>query len=190
MSSASLVWLGRSHSLLSWLALFALATSVFLIARTTKSPPSGAPFLGAAPQVTSKTIRNRSFHNLLAITALLHLAVFITGVFLHPPFQNKLRQKLFLMSATLGWLFERKEHIAFAAISLVLCGFFANIAAANVGKVQPSPPPTPRNETTEPGTDFVRQRLLRATHMALFGALLLTLAALLVSLFTARYVQF
>jgi hypothetical protein len=47
---------------------------------------------------------------------------------LHAPFQSKLRQKLFLASVTLGWLFERKEHVAFGAVAMLGCAACATWA--------------------------------------------------------------
>lgn len=57
----------------------------------------------------------------ILVAAALSTGAFATGITLHGPFQSKLRQKLFLASAPLGWLFERKEHLAFGALAMVLC---------------------------------------------------------------------
>jgi hypothetical protein len=43
------------------------------------------------------------------------------GLTLHDPYRARLRQRLFIASKALGWLFERKQHAAFAAVLLGVC---------------------------------------------------------------------
>lgn len=57
------------------------------------------------------------------------LIVFLMGLLLHMPFQSRLRQKLFIKAAAVGWMFERKEHAAFGAVLLSWCAVGALWAA-------------------------------------------------------------
>jgi hypothetical protein len=47
------------------------------------------------------------------------------GLLLHAPYQGRLRQRIFLQSPRIGWLFERKEHLSFGAIALAWCALAA-----------------------------------------------------------------
>jgi hypothetical protein len=94
--------LAQVHGALAWASVAALAVAL------------------------SAVWRRRSSGALLAsIAAALGLAAFVTGAMMHLPFQVKLRQRLFLASVTLGWLFERKEHAVFGALAFSICGALA-----------------------------------------------------------------
>lgn len=68
-----------------------------------------------------------------------HLAVvlstgFITtaaavGVWLYVAYRQRLKQAIFREGATYGWLFERKEHLAFGAVVLAWAGTVAYFAS-------------------------------------------------------------
>ncbi len=49
------------------------------------------------------------------------------GLALHDTYRAKLRQRLFIGTPSLGWLFERKLHVAFAA-TLLGVGALATLA--------------------------------------------------------------
>jgi hypothetical protein len=52
------------------------------------------------------------------------------GFALNDPYRARIRQKLFLASPSLGWLFERKLHAAFAAVLFAVCAIAAQGALA------------------------------------------------------------
>ena len=47
------------------------------------------------------------------------------GVWLYPSYRTLLRRHLFQATPTIGWLFERKEHLAFGAVALAWVGALA-----------------------------------------------------------------
>ena len=51
----------------------------------------------------------------------------VVGVWLYTPYRTHLRQHLFQASATMGLLFERKEHLAFGAFALAWVGALAYV---------------------------------------------------------------
>jgi hypothetical protein len=51
----------------------------------------------------------------------------VLGVWLYTPYRTHLRQHLFQASATMGLLFERKEHLAFGAFALAWVGALAYV---------------------------------------------------------------
>jgi hypothetical protein len=46
----------------------------------------------------------------------------ILGAILYPSYRERLRQPIFASSMTFGYLFERKEHLAFGAVFLAWAG--------------------------------------------------------------------
>lgn len=53
------------------------------------------------------------------------------GVALYPPYRATLRQPIFASAPALGYLFERKEHVAFAAVLLAWVGAATYFGAAS-----------------------------------------------------------
>ncbi|MFO0592470.1 MAG: hypothetical protein U0441_33310 [Polyangiaceae bacterium] len=100
------------------------------------------------------------------------VAAFVTGAWLHAPFQSRLRQKLFLMSTALGWLFERKEHVAFGALALTGCAVFAAIGE-RIARAE---------------DEAVASSLARAQKIAIVGVLVFEAFAIAVSYATSARV--
>lgn len=151
MTAEALRSLSRAHGALAWAAAAALAVAVIAVWR-----------------------RRASGGALAALAAALGAGAFATGALLHVPFQVKLRQKLFLASASLGWLFERKEHAAFGALALALCGVVA-LGAERAAR-----------RAGDAGAGALR----RAAILALAGALAFEALALGVSIAAAGRVRF
>ncbi|MEO5726176.1 MAG: hypothetical protein ABI134_15245, partial [Byssovorax sp.] len=87
-----------------------------------------AALLAALPWL----IRPRRDRVTLAIGAVAALSVTLAGglgVLLEAAYRARIRQRLFVQSPSLGWLFERKEHLAFAAIVLAWCALAAMAAS-------------------------------------------------------------
>ena len=53
------------------------------------------------------------------------VAGFVVGSALYPSYRGAIKRPLFVLDARLGWAFERKEHLAFAAASCALLGLVA-----------------------------------------------------------------
>jgi hypothetical protein len=98
--------LERIHAVLSWTATASLVVCAVAWARL------GRARLGAA-----------------VVAALVLISAAGTGLALEEPFRFRLRQRLFLANAALGWLFERKQHAAFASFALGLSAALALAAA-------------------------------------------------------------
>jgi hypothetical protein len=92
------------------------------------------------------------------LCAALVTSVFAGGLFLYPHYRAELRQEIFVASPTLGWAFERKEHLAFAAMVLAWVGAAAHLSVERVG-------------------EGARARLARLAHRAFAAALLCAVAA-------------
>jgi hypothetical protein len=99
--------LEQAHAVIAWAAVVSLVAASWIIARRRPPRRGGLAAGGAA----------------LALV----IAAVATGIALHDPYRARLRQRLFVRSMRLGWLFEQKQHLAFAAL------LFAVAAAASLG---------------------------------------------------------
>lgn len=54
------------------------------------------------------------------LTAMVVVSAFATGLVIYPAYRQSVRADLFRASVTAGFLFETKEHIAYAVVALTL----------------------------------------------------------------------
>jgi hypothetical protein len=108
MSPATLHLVAQAHAVVAWVATAALAAALPLLIRARKSRLALAASAAAAIAVTLAGV---------------------LGVLLEATYRSRIRQRLFVRSPSLGWLFERKEHLAFGAILLAWCALSTMIAA-------------------------------------------------------------
>lgn len=107
-----------------------------------------------------------------AVAAALSIGAGALGLALEEPYRSRLRQKLFLEAPALGWLFERKLHLAVGAILLALAAAAALAAA--------------RRARAEMG----RRALGRASAFAWTAAAALMIAATAAATLVARKMSF
>ena len=53
----------------------------------------------------------------------------LLGAYIYPEYRIRLKQRIFIESPSVGWTFERKEHLAASAIAFALIGCIAHLAA-------------------------------------------------------------
>jgi hypothetical protein len=58
------------------------------------------------------------------------LATGILGACIYPEYRDRIKQHLFVEVPRVGWLFERKEHLAVGAIALAMVGCVAHLSAS------------------------------------------------------------
>ena len=63
------------------------------------------------------------------LTAMVVVSAFTTGLVIYPAYRQSVRADLFAKSVTAGFLFETKEHIAYAVVALTLGATVAALAA-------------------------------------------------------------
>jgi hypothetical protein len=97
------------HGHLGWLAAIALLHPAILLRRT-----------------------QRRAHLSVALAVAGVTAVGAIGVALYGDFRERLRQSIFVGAPAIGYLFERKEHLAFGAILLAWAGGIAYAGAIRV----------------------------------------------------------
>ena len=94
------------------------------------------------------------------------------GLWLYPAYRARLKQEIFIHAPAIGWTFERKEHLAYAAILLAWCALAA-MAASRL--------------TREPERAVDLQRVARLAGIA---AAALALAASVMAAIVARRAHF
>ena len=65
----------------------------------------------------------------MGVATALVTGVGAAGVYLYGEYRERLKQGIFIKAPTIGWLFERKEHLAFGAIVLAWAGALAYFGA-------------------------------------------------------------
>jgi len=98
-------------------------------------------------------------------------AAFFLGVSFYPDYRDRLRQAIFQQGPGIGYLFERKEHLAFGALMLAWAG-----AAAYVGGHWAE------GEAREP--------LRKAAHWAFVAAAALAVTTATMGIVVAAYKSF
>jgi hypothetical protein len=136
------------HGHLGWLAAIALAHPAVLLRRT-----------------------SRRAHLAVALAVATVTAVGLLGVSMYGSYRDKLRQPIFAQAPSMGYLFERKEHLAFGAILLSWAGAVAYAAATRAD-------------------GGVREPLRRAAHWAFVAAALLAIATAALGTVVATYRTF
>jgi hypothetical protein len=76
----------------------------------------------------------RKAHLAVGLSAGFVTAVAATGAALYGPYRDRLKQAIFIASPGVGYLFERKEHLAFGAVLLAWAGAIAYAAAERAGR--------------------------------------------------------
>jgi hypothetical protein len=136
------------HGHLGWLAAIALVHPAILLRRT-----------------------SRRAHLAVGLAVGTVTAVGLLGVSLYGAYRDRLRQVIFAHAPSIGYLFERKEHLAFGAILLSWVGAVAYAAAAR----------------SEGG---VRESLRRAAHWAFIAAAVLAISVAALGTIVAAYRTF
>ena len=105
MTALLLRALERIHGHLGWLGVAALLHPAILLRKPTRRARLAVSLAAAW----------------VVITALL-------GAFIYPDYRRQLKQRLFVEHAAVGWLFERKEHLAVGAVCFALLGCVAHLS--------------------------------------------------------------
>jgi len=91
----------------------------------------------------------------VALSAGLAATTGALGAVIYPPYRDRIKQHIFLDAPRVGWLFERKEHLAVGAITLALVGCVSHLCLPLV---------------TDPA---MKEAFARLAHRAFVGAAVL-----------------
>jgi hypothetical protein len=137
------------HGHLGWLAAIALVHPAVLLRR-----------------------RDRRAHLSVGLAVGVATLAGALGAALYPTYRERLRQPLFAQAPTVGYLFERKEHLAFGAVVLAWAGAAAYVGAIKYADVG--------------GRDALR----KAAHWAFVASAILGVATALLGTLVASYRTF
>lgn len=152
MSPEALHTLERAHGLVAWSATVGLIAAAALAVRRGRA---------------------RAASRVAALAAILLTAAAALGLWIHPAYDAHLRQRLFIRSAQLGWMFERKHHLAVVAVLLTWSALFSLFAASPLRASDPA-----------------RSELARATTVGLVASAALALTASVLGALVARVAHF
>lgn len=80
------------------------------------------------PAIILRNPRRRARLAVVLSTALATIAGSM-GAWLYPHYRELLKRALFVQSTRVGWMFERKEHLAVAALGLAWVGLVLHLSA-------------------------------------------------------------
>jgi hypothetical protein len=138
----------RVHGHLGWLAAIALVHPAILLRN-----------------------RKRKAHLSVGLAVGVVTTVFLLGVAMYADYRDRLRQSIFQQAPTIGYLFERKEHLAYGAVLLAWAGAAAYVGATRV----------------EGNT---RESLRKAAHWAFVAAAALAVGTATLGILVAAYKSF
>jgi hypothetical protein len=97
----------------------------------------------------------------------------LVGAGIYPDYRDRIKQHLFIEAPKVGWLFERKEHLAVGAVAFALAGCVAHLAGPAFA-----------------GDDAVRRTIARVAHRAFVASFLLALVTAGLGVAVASYKSF
>jgi hypothetical protein len=116
----------------------------------------------------------RRAHLAVALAVVLATVAAGIGVALYPAYRETLRDPIFVAAPGVGYLFERKEHLAFGAVLFAWVGAVAYVSAG-----------------FRPADADDRRRLLRrAAHIAFVASAALAIATAVLGVLVASYRTF
>ncbi|MGH7294493.1 MAG: hypothetical protein ACRELB_06160 [Polyangiaceae bacterium] len=80
------------------------------------------------PAILLRNPRRRARLSVVLATSLA-VATALLGATVYPEYRARLKQHIFIEAPRIGWLFERKEHLAVGAVSLAVAGCLAHLSA-------------------------------------------------------------
>jgi hypothetical protein len=137
------------HGHLGWLSVAALLHPAILL----RNPMRRAPLA-------------------VALATLFAVVTGCLGGWIYPEYRARLKPAIFIDSPTIGWCFERKEHLAVGAIGLACVGCIAHLSAWSF---------------EDPALRVV---LAKAAHRAFVAAFLLALAVAVLGVAVATFSTF
>lgn len=80
------------------------------------------------PAIVLRSVKRRAHLAVASSVAMVTLAAAL-GALVYEPYRDRLKQQIFQTAPAYGWLFERKEHLAFGAVLLAWAGAIAYVGA-------------------------------------------------------------
>jgi hypothetical protein len=100
------------------------------------------------------------------------VATALFGVAIYPLYREKIKQHIFIEAPRVGWMFERKEHLAVGAVALALAGCVSHLALPLVAD------------------ENIKRTMARLAHRAFLVAFVLALLVAILGVSVATYRSF
>lgn len=100
------------------------------------------------------------------------VATALLGATIYPEYRDRIKQHIFIEAPKVGWLFERKEHLAVGAVAFALVGCLAHLTL----------PLAP--------DEAIKQTMARLAHRAYVVAFALALIVAVLGVVVATYKSF
>jgi hypothetical protein len=123
------------------------------------------------PAILLKNPRRKAALSIGLATGFVTLTA-VLGATFYPSYRALLKQRIFLEAPTIGWCFERKEHLAVGAVSFAFVGCLAYASRRWVADAT------------------ARRTLERLTHLAFVAAFAFSLAVAVLGVVVASYKSF
>jgi hypothetical protein len=104
MTTMLLRLLERIHGHLGWLSVAALLHPAIILRRPTRKAPLAVSLATGFVVVTA-----------------------LFGATIYPLYRDRIKQHIFIEAPRVGWMFERKEHLAVGAVAFALVGCVSHI---------------------------------------------------------------
>lgn len=108
----------------------------------------------------------------VSLATLFAVGTALIGGVIYPHYRERLKQHIFIEAPRVGWLFERKEHLAVGAVGLALAGCAAHLSV-------------PLFED-----DAIRTTVARMAHRAYVGAFVIGLIVAVLGVAVASFKSF
>jgi hypothetical protein len=108
----------------------------------------------------------------VSLTTLVVVATAWLGVTIYPEYRSRIKQHIFIEVPKLGWMFERKEHLAVGAVAMALVGCVAHLSLPVFAD------------------DGIRRTVARLAHRAFVASFVLALLVAVLGVAVASYKSF
>jgi hypothetical protein len=123
------------------------------------------------PAILLRNPKRRARLSVVLCVAMLAATAAI-GAYIYPEYRSRIKQHIFIEQPQIGWLFERKEHLAVGALAFALAGCIAHLLAPRFAD------------------EGLRRQVALLAHRAFVVALLLAVVVASLGLAVATYRTF
>jgi hypothetical protein len=108
----------------------------------------------------------------VSLTTAFVVATALLGANIYPEYRSRIKQHIFIEAPTIGWMFERKEHLAVGAVAMALVGCVAHLSLPVFAE------------------DGTKRTVARLAHRAFVASFVLALLVAVLGVVVASYKSF
>jgi hypothetical protein len=123
------------------------------------------------PAVLLRNVKRRARLSVSLATGFVVVTALLGG-YIYPLYRERVKQRIFIEAPRIGWMFERKEHLAVGAVAFALVGCLAHLTLPLFAD------------------DGIRRTMARLAHRAFVVAFALALFVAVLGVAVASYKSF